>query len=51
MMKPGMGTYDRFKEMFEKYSAEAGKKQYLIPYFTPVTRAQKMKTCLTWHCG
>ncbi|MBA5763063.1 YgiQ family radical SAM protein [Vibrio sp. 404] len=33
MMKPGMGTYDRFKEMFEKYSAEAGKKQYLIPYF------------------
>ncbi|WP_313897270.1 YgiQ family radical SAM protein [Vibrio qingdaonensis] len=33
MMKPGMGTYDRFKEMFEKYSKEAGKKQYLIPYF------------------
>ncbi|UXI00178.1 YgiQ family radical SAM protein [Photobacterium sp. TY1-4] len=33
MMKPGMGTYDRFKELFEKYSAEAGKKQYLIPYF------------------
>lgn len=25
MMKPGMGTYDRFKELFEKYSAEAGK--------------------------
>ena len=33
MMKPGMGTYDRFKQMFEKYSKEAGKKQYLIPYF------------------
>ena len=33
MMKPGMGTYDRFKAMFEKYSQEAGKKQYLIPYF------------------
>ncbi|MBY5943986.1 YgiQ family radical SAM protein [Photobacterium rosenbergii] len=33
MMKPGMGTYDRFKEMFEKFSKEAGKKQYLIPYF------------------
>lgn len=33
MMKPGMGTYDRFKSMFEKYSQEAGKKQYLIPYF------------------
>ena len=33
MMKPGIGTYDRFKEMFEKFSREAGKKQYLIPYF------------------
>ena len=33
MMKPGMGTYDKFKELFEKYSKEAGKKQYLIPYF------------------
>lgn len=33
MMKPGMGTYDKFKSMFEKYSKEAGKKQYLIPYF------------------
>ncbi|GLO60766.1 UPF0313 protein [Vibrio sp. MACH09] len=33
MMKPGMGSYDTFKDMFQKYSAEAGKKQYLIPYF------------------
>lgn len=33
MMKPGMGTYDKFKRMFDKYSKEAGKKQYLIPYF------------------
>ncbi|MBX2858978.1 MAG: YgiQ family radical SAM protein [Cellvibrionaceae bacterium] len=33
MMKPGMGTYDRFAAMFEKYSKQAGKKQYLIPYF------------------
>jgi radical SAM superfamily enzyme YgiQ (UPF0313 family) len=33
MMKPGIGTYDAFKELFEKYSREAGKKQYLIPYF------------------
>jgi uncharacterized radical SAM protein YgiQ len=33
MMKPGMGTYDRFKEMFDKYSKAAGKEQYLIPYF------------------
>ncbi len=33
MMKPGMGSYDRFEKMFKKYSKEAGKKQYLIPYF------------------
>ncbi len=33
MMKPGMGSYDEFKQMFEKFSKEAGKKQYLIPYF------------------
>ena len=33
MMKPGMGSYYRFKELFDKYSKEAGKVQYLIPYF------------------
>jgi uncharacterized radical SAM protein YgiQ len=33
MMKPGIGTYDAFKKMFDKYSKAAGKEQYLIPYF------------------
>jgi uncharacterized radical SAM protein YgiQ len=33
MMKPGIGSYTRFKQLFDKFSAEAGKKQYLIPYF------------------
>ena len=33
MMKPGIGSYDRFKELFERFSKEAGKEQYLIPYF------------------
>jgi len=33
MMKPGIGSYDRFKALFEQFSAEAGKEQYLIPYF------------------
>jgi uncharacterized radical SAM protein YgiQ len=33
MMKPGIGSYDRFKALFEQYSKEAGKEQYLIPYF------------------
>src|SRR5690606_25291839 len=33
MMKPGMGAYDKFKEMFDRFSKEAGKQQLLIPYF------------------
>ena len=33
MMKPGMGSYHKFKELFDHYSKQAGKKQYLIPYF------------------
>ncbi len=33
MMKPGMGSYDKFKELFDRFSREAGKEQYLIPYF------------------
>lgn len=51
MMKPGMGTYDRFKEMFEKYSKEAGKEQYLIPYFIaahPGTKDTDMLNLALW---
>ncbi len=33
MMKPSISSYDTFKTMFEKFSNEAGKEQYLIPYF------------------
>jgi uncharacterized radical SAM protein YgiQ len=33
MMKPGIASYDKFKALFEKFSREAGKEQYLIPYF------------------
>ncbi|CAG0907952.1 unnamed protein product, partial [Darwinula stevensoni] len=33
MMKPGIGSYDAFKKMFDKFSAQAGKEQFLIPYF------------------
>lgn len=33
MMKPGMDTYEAFRRMFEQYSREAGKEQYLVPYF------------------
>jgi uncharacterized radical SAM protein YgiQ len=33
MMKPGIGVFDEFKRLFERFSREAGKEQYLIPYF------------------
>jgi uncharacterized radical SAM protein YgiQ len=33
MMKPGLPAYEKFKDLFDKYSKQAGKKQYLIPYF------------------
>jgi uncharacterized radical SAM protein YgiQ len=33
MMKPGIGAYARFKELFDRASQKAGKEQYLIPYF------------------
>lgn len=33
MMKPGIGTYDAFKRLFDRFSKKAGKEQYLIPYF------------------
>jgi uncharacterized radical SAM protein YgiQ len=51
MMKPGIGTYDRFKAMFEKFSAQAGKKQYLIPYFIaahPGTSDEDMMNLALW---
>jgi len=33
MMKPGIGAYDRFKQLFDQASAAAGKQQFLVPYF------------------
>ncbi|WP_440874223.1 YgiQ family radical SAM protein [Thalassotalea sp. PLHSN55] len=51
MMKPGMGSYHAFKEMFDHYSKLAGKKQYLIPYFIsahPGTTDQDMVNLALW---
>ncbi|OGA00392.1 MAG: YgiQ family radical SAM protein [Betaproteobacteria bacterium RIFCSPLOWO2_02_67_12] len=51
MMKPGIGSYDRFKALFDKYSREAGKEQYLIPYFIaahPGTRDEDMLELALW---
>jgi len=51
MMKPGIGTYDRFKALFDKYSKAAGKEQYLIPYFIaahPGTSDEDMLNLALW---
>jgi len=51
MMKPGIGSYDRFKALFDKYSKEAGKEQYLIPYFIaahPGTTDEDMLELALW---
>jgi uncharacterized radical SAM protein YgiQ len=51
MMKPGIGSYDKFKQLFEQYSEEAGKKQFLIPYFIaahPGTRDEDMMNLAIW---
>ena len=51
MMKPGIGTYDRFKQLFDRFSAEAGKQQFLVPYFIaahPRTRDEDMLALAVW---
>ena len=51
MMKPGIGAYDRFKELFDSASAAAGKKQFLIPYFIaahPGTSDEDMMNLALW---
>ena len=51
MMKPGIGSYDKFKQLFDKYSEEAGKKQFLVPYFIaahPGTSDEDMMNLALW---
>jgi len=51
MMKPTMTSYEAFKQMFEKYSKAANKKQYLIPYFIsahPGTTDEDMINLALW---
>ncbi len=51
MMKPGLAPYHRFRELFDRYSAEAGKEQYLIPYFIaahPGTSDEDMLELALW---
>jgi radical SAM superfamily enzyme YgiQ (UPF0313 family) len=51
MMKPGIGAYDHFKEMFDAAAKEASKKYYLIPYFIaahPGTTDEDMMNLALW---
>src|SRR5574343_1158809 len=51
MMKPGIGAYERFKQLFDRFSREAGKEQYLIPYFIaahPGTSDEDMLNLALW---
>jgi uncharacterized radical SAM protein YgiQ len=51
MMKPGIGSFDRFKQMFDQASQQAGKEQYLIPYFIaahPGTSDEDMMHLALW---
>ena len=51
MMKPGVGAYYKFKELFDKFSKLAGKEQYLIPYFIaahPGTTDKDMLELALW---
>nr|MBO2514192.1 YgiQ family radical SAM protein [Gammaproteobacteria bacterium] len=51
MMKPGIGSYYRFKKLFDRYSKQAGKEQYLIPYFIaahPGTTDEDMLELALW---
>ncbi len=51
MMKPGIGAYEQFRRLFERFSAEAGKKQHLVPYFIaahPGTTDEDMLQLALW---
>ncbi len=51
MMKPGIGTYERFKQLFDQATKDAGKKYFLIPYFIaahPGTTDEDMMNLAVW---
>jgi len=51
MQKPGIGSYERFRALFDRFSREAGKEQYLIPYFMaahPGTTDEDMLELALW---
>ena len=51
MMKPGIGSYDAFKKLFDAAAKKAGKKYFLIPYFIaahPGTTDEDMMNLALW---
>jgi uncharacterized radical SAM protein YgiQ len=51
MLKPGIGTYDRFKQIFDSAVREADKNYFLIPYFIaahPGTTDADMMNLALW---
>ncbi|MBT3347224.1 MAG: YgiQ family radical SAM protein [Thiotrichales bacterium] len=51
MMKPSIDSFYRFNELFKKFSKQAGKEQYLIPYFIaahPGTTDRDMVELALW---
>lgn len=51
MMKPGIGAYDRFKQLFDAAAKAAGKEYFLIPYFIaahPGTTDEDMMNLALW---
>ncbi len=51
MLKPGIGSFEKFRSLFDKYSQEAGKEQYLVPYFIaahPGTTDRDMLQLALW---
>jgi uncharacterized radical SAM protein YgiQ len=51
MMKPGIGSFEKFKRLFNEASEKAGKKQFLIPYFIashPGTTDRDMLALALW---
>ena len=51
MMKPGIGAYDRFKQLFDAAARAADKNYFLIPYFIaahPGTSDEDMMNLALW---
>jgi len=51
MCKPGIAAFDEFRALFDRFSRQAGKEQYLIPYFIaahPGTSLRDMVALALW---